>query len=73
MRAERLVTMANQIASFYEPQPDRATAANAVAGHLRRFWAPAMRRDLQLHVDQTGGEGVSALVLEALRTPTFAR
>jgi formate dehydrogenase subunit delta len=72
MRAERLVTMANQIASFYETQPDRAAAAEAVASHIRRFWAPAMRRDIQLYVDQ-GGEGVSPLVLEALRTATFAR
>ncbi|MGD1066859.1 MAG: formate dehydrogenase subunit delta [Vulcanimicrobiaceae bacterium] len=72
MRAERLVTMANQIASFYETQPDRDVAANAVASHIRRFWAPPMRRDLHLYVDQ-GGEGVSPLVLEALRTPTLAR
>jgi formate dehydrogenase subunit delta len=73
MRSARLVMMANQIASFYEPQPDRSAAATAVASHLRRFWAPSMRRDLVLHVAETGGADLSTLVLEAVRTPTFVR
>lgn len=37
--------MANQIAANYRHLADEDAAA-AVAGHLRRFWSPAMRDDL---------------------------
>lgn len=39
-----LVKMANQIAAN---APVPSAAATAVATHLRTFWTPAMRQDLQ--------------------------
>ena len=36
MKAENLVTMANQIGAFFESYPDRAEASSEIAGHLRR-------------------------------------
>jgi formate dehydrogenase subunit delta len=65
MNIEHLITMANQIGAFFEAMPDRAEAVGDIAGHIKRFWEPRMRRGLLEHVD-AGGEGVDAIVLEAV-------
>lgn len=65
MRIERLVAMANDIATFFECETDRAAGARAVAAHLRRFWDPRMRREILAHLGR-GGAGLSALAREAL-------
>ncbi len=44
MDAHKLVKMANQIASYFEAEPDRAVRLESIAGHIKRFWAPRMRR-----------------------------
>ena len=66
--ADNLITMANQIGAFFETMPDRAQASEDIALHLKRFWEPRMRRALLQHLDQLGGAGLTALVLDALRT-----
>lgn len=66
MKVDNLVTMANQIGTFFESYPDRAEASGEIAGHLRRFWAPRMRSQLLLHVDQQQGDGLSPLVLSSI-------
>jgi formate dehydrogenase subunit delta len=58
MDAHKLVKMANEIASFFEAEPDRAVALEGVAGHLRRFWDPRMRREILRWVDEHHGEGL---------------
>ena len=66
----KLVTMANQIATFFASQPGDTQAAE-VAGHLKAFWEPRMLQALYAHVD-AGGEGLSPLALKAvehLRAP----
>jgi formate dehydrogenase subunit delta len=68
MDAHRLVKMANDIASFFKSEPDHAVAIEAVAGHIRRFWDPRMRREILKWVDERGGEGLQPLALEALKT-----
>lgn len=68
MDTRKLVKMANDIARFFEADPDRAAAIEGVAGHLRRFWEPRMRRELIAHVDETGGADLRPLVVEAVRT-----
>lgn len=40
---EKLVLMANQIASFFAAQGE-ARAVPAIADHLKKFWDPGMRR-----------------------------
>ena len=70
MSPEKMVRMANQIATFFESQPG-AGQADRVADHLNDFWEPRMRRQLLDHVAE-GGEGLHPLVLEAagkLRAP----
>jgi formate dehydrogenase subunit delta len=57
---ERLVAMANDIANFFAAEPDRAEAEAGVAGHMKRFWDPSMRRQLRSHLD-AGGAGLSDL------------
>jgi formate dehydrogenase subunit delta len=68
MNADNLVTMANQIGAFFETMPDREQALTDIAGHLKRFWEPRMRRSLLQHVDEHAGAQLKAIVLEALRT-----
>ncbi len=67
MNADHLVTMANQIGSFFETMPDRQQAVADIAGHLRRFWEPRMRRSLLQHLDEQAGAQLKDIVLEALR------
>jgi formate dehydrogenase subunit delta len=43
--AEKLIRMANQIATFFKGQEDQS-ASSHVADHLKAFWTPAMRADL---------------------------
>ncbi len=67
---DKLVRMANQIATFFATQPGDTQAAE-VAGHLKAFWEPRMLQALYAHVD-AGGAGLSPLVLKAverLRAP----
>jgi formate dehydrogenase subunit delta len=65
MRIERLVTMANDIATYFTVEPDHAAAVVSVRDHLRRFWDPSMRRQLKAYVAE-GGEGLIPLAREAV-------
>ncbi|WP_044528588.1 formate dehydrogenase subunit delta [Herbaspirillum sp. B65] len=66
MNTEHLVKMANQIGNFFSTMPDRDQAIADLATHLKRFWEPRMRKAFLAHVEQTQGEGVDAIVLEAV-------
>lgn len=68
MDAVKLVKMANDIARFFEAEPDHSAALEAFTGHLARFWEPRMRRELLTHVAQTGGADLRPLALEAVQT-----
>lgn len=61
---EHLRQMANQIAAnfaFHDDQVER------IADHLKRFWAPSMRRKMAEFIDQ-GGEGLEPAVKQAMQT-----
>ena len=66
MDPHKLVKMANEIASFFEAEPDRATALEGIAGHLKRFWDPRMRREILRWVDEHQGEGLKDSVRAAI-------
>ena len=53
----RLVAMANDIAAFFDSEPDKAVAAEGVRFHLARFWDPRMRREIIAHY-RDGGHGL---------------
>mgnify|MGYP001052824435 CR=1 FL=1 len=65
MDIDNLVRMANRIGEFFAALPDAAEARAGIAGHLQRFWAPRMRREIVAHVER-GGEGLSSIVREAI-------
>ncbi|MCV2875229.1 formate dehydrogenase subunit delta [Rhodobacteraceae bacterium XHP0102] len=44
MASDKLITMANQIATFFESQKGD-DLAERVAAHLNDFWGPEMRAD----------------------------
>ena len=67
MDIQHLVKMANNIASFFETEPDRSKGAQGVAEHLRNFWDPRMRRQILNYADEQEGAGLKQIVLEALR------
>jgi formate dehydrogenase subunit delta len=66
--AHKLVKMVNEIAAFFDAEPDRDAALEAVASHLKRFWDPRMRREIVRFVDEQGGEGLKETALLAIRT-----
>jgi formate dehydrogenase subunit delta len=63
---EHLVRMANSIGDFFVAMPDPQEVDDGIAGHIRKFWEPRMRRQLFAHVDH-GGEGLAPAVLRSLR------
>jgi formate dehydrogenase subunit delta len=65
MRVDRLVSMANDIGTFFDADPDKAAAARNIASHLTRFWDPRMRREIAAY-HRKGGGGLSAVVKAAL-------
>lgn len=64
---DNLVTMANQIGDFFETMTDRNQSLQDISGHLKRSWAPPMRRKLMEYIEN-GGTGLKDIVLEAVRT-----
>jgi len=66
MNINSLVTMANQIGTFFESYPDRQEASDEIANHLKRFWAPRMRIELYDHIDREDGAGLKPIVLAAI-------
>ena len=65
MDIERLVAMANDIAAFFDSDPDKAVAAEGVRFHITRFWDPRMRREITDHL-QTGGAGLTPTAKSAV-------
>ncbi len=64
---EKLVYMANQIASFFVSQGREEKAVAGAADHIKSFWDPSMRKGIFAHLDATGGEGLSPVALKALQ------
>ncbi|MCB2115104.1 MAG: formate dehydrogenase subunit delta [Rhodobacteraceae bacterium] len=65
MSPEKMVYMANQIATFFKSQPG-TDQADRVAAHLRDFWEPRMRAQLSAHI-AAGGTGLDPMVIEGAR------
>jgi formate dehydrogenase subunit delta len=67
MNTERLIQMANSIGEFFAAWPDQDEARRDLAAHIQRYWEPRMRRGIHDHIERAHGEGLSALVVQALR------
>ena len=66
MKIDNLVTMANQIGTFFASYPDREEASTEIANHLQRYWAPRMRIQLYAHIDAGDAHGLAPIVLSAI-------
>jgi len=66
MDVDRLVAMANDIAAFFDSEPDKGLAVEGVRFHLTRFWDPRMRREILAHAE-AGGAGLVPTALAAVR------
>ena len=62
---EKLVRMANQIASFFRSYPDEE-AVTGIYKHVVAFWTPKMIRSLESCLSDMG-ERVDPLVARAIR------
>jgi len=65
MNIDLLVKMANEIGDFFAAESGPANAPRDVAGHLRRYWEPRMRKQIIEHY-RRGGAGLSELSVKAV-------
>ena len=63
MSPEKLIYMANQIATFFHSQPE-AERVTRVTAHIKDFWEPRMRKQL-FEIVEAGTKGIDPLVLAA--------
>lgn len=73
MSPEKMIRMANQIATFFHSKP-HAEGVEGIANHISDFWEPRMRAQLFAHID-AGGAGLDPLLLDAapaIRRPKAA-
>ncbi|GAA4216143.1 formate dehydrogenase subunit delta [Sagittula sp. NFXS13] len=64
MSPEKMVRMANQIATFFKTQPNEDAPAR-VAAHINDFWEPRMRSQLRSYAEN-GGAGLDDIVMKAI-------
>ena len=67
MDADTLVRLANGIGEFFDAMPDRQEALDGVANHLKRYWAPTMRRELLSAFASGQAPALHPLVAQALQ------
>jgi formate dehydrogenase subunit delta len=77
VNVESLVTMANQIADFFDSEAGPESAPKEIAAHITKFWAPRMRAAYIEHAAAAGtGLHPSALaaarLLAPVKSPTTA-
>lgn len=68
MDIQNLVKMANQIGAFFESMPDREQAKADIAGHIKRFWEPRMRKTILQKLDGGEAEGLNPMVRDAIES-----
>ncbi|MBM4208374.1 MAG: formate dehydrogenase subunit delta [Gammaproteobacteria bacterium] len=66
MNIEKLVKMANDIADFFNAEPDKELAAEGIKKHIMRSWDPRMRKQI-IEYYKDNGEGFSQLAAQAIK------
>ena len=61
MNIDLLIKMTNEISAYFASEPDAEQAARDVAGHLKRYWEPRMRRQIVTYYEERDGAGLSDL------------
>ena len=70
MHLENLVSMANQIGTFFSAYPDRQEALEGIATHIHKFWEPRMRMRLIEAVASGQAQDLMPLVRDAVQAYT---
>jgi formate dehydrogenase subunit delta len=70
MHLENLVSMANQIGTFFSAYPDRQEALEGIATHIHKFWEPRMRMRLIEAVAAGQAQDLMPLVRDAVQAYT---
>lgn len=65
MDVAHLVSMANDIAAFFDSEPDKGAAVEGVRFHISRYWEARMRRAIVEHV-RNGGAGLTPTARAAI-------
>jgi len=73
MNIKRLVAMANDIATYFNSEPDHAAAVEGVRNHLNKYWDPVMRRQIMAHVAAGDDDELLPLAREAIDRLTGSR
>jgi formate dehydrogenase subunit delta len=58
--------MANQVADFFASYPE-AEAIDSTFKHLKAYWDPRMRHEIEAHLANAGGSGLKPLALAAVK------
>lgn len=66
MAPEKMVRMANQIATFFKTQPG-TDQPDKVAAHLRDFWEPGMRQRLKDYIVANNSAELDDIVVQAAK------
>jgi formate dehydrogenase subunit delta len=66
-----MIRMANQIAAYFDAY-SRSEALDGIAHHIKSFWTPRMRKQLDEYI-AGGAEGLSPLVTAAVAPKAKAK
>lgn len=66
MNIDLLIKMTNEISAYFASERDTEQAAKDVAGHLRRYWEPRMRRQIIDYYQGRQGAGLNELALRGV-------
>jgi formate dehydrogenase subunit delta len=69
--SDKLIYMANQIATFFESQ-GREKAVAGTADHIKKFWDPRMRMQIFAHL-KNGGAGLDPVARQAVEQLAAAK
>lgn len=65
MDTHNLVSMANDIAAFFDSEQDKSVAVEGVRSHISRYWELRMRRAIIEHLKK-GGDGLTPTARSAI-------
>lgn len=66
MNIEKLISMANDIAVFFNAESDKDIAAEGVSKHILRSWEPRMRKEIITYYKENGAN-LSPLASQAIK------
>lgn len=66
MNIEHLASMANDISNFFHAEPDHEVAVDSIAGHLKKFWEPRMRKQIVAYAQSDHHQDLKPLAREGV-------